>query len=227
MLQRNIVIHRSIFDDILVFSMNEKEHAKHLEKMLKICEDNGLVSSLTKMKIAVSTIDFLGSCLRDNAIGNEGISSSISLLSGGSSTVPQCLSEEYEDHLRRSHEDFQPFPRIFTMTIFTHEEPGALYRHYQLKANQTLIRIDKSNAWRSVAQDIEISTAKEATTTGLTREKTSELKKKKQGESLLNWKALPNDWAATTSKLKEVQPNNPEENMYRLMERISEDDDSQ
>nr|GFA14239.1 ORFIII-like polyprotein [Tanacetum cinerariifolium] len=46
-------------DDILVFSKNETEHAKHLEKMLKICEDNGLVLSPTKMKIAVSTIDFL------------------------------------------------------------------------------------------------------------------------------------------------------------------------
>nr|GEU33949.1 RNA-directed DNA polymerase [Tanacetum cinerariifolium] len=40
-------------------NQNEKEHAKHLEKMLKICEDNGLVLSPTKMKIAVSTIDFL------------------------------------------------------------------------------------------------------------------------------------------------------------------------
>nr|GEX75416.1 TPA: orf y [Tanacetum cinerariifolium] len=39
-------------DDILVFSKNEKEHAKHLEKMLKIYEDNGLVLSPTKMKIA-------------------------------------------------------------------------------------------------------------------------------------------------------------------------------
>ncbi|GJT48745.1 Orf y [Tanacetum coccineum] len=42
-------------DDILVFSKNEKDHAKHLERMLKICEDNGLVLSPTKMKIAVST----------------------------------------------------------------------------------------------------------------------------------------------------------------------------
>nr|GEU52444.1 TPA: orf y [Tanacetum cinerariifolium] len=93
---------------------------------------------------------------------NEGISSSSSSLSEGSSTVPQCLSEEYEDHLRRSHEDFQPLPRIFTKTIFTHEEPGALYSHYQVKANQTPIIMDKSNAWRSVAQDIEVSIAKEA-----------------------------------------------------------------
>ncbi|GJT85730.1 Orf y [Tanacetum coccineum] len=50
-------------DDILVFSKNEKEHAKHLEKMLKICEDNGLVLSPTKMKIEVSTIDFLGAII--------------------------------------------------------------------------------------------------------------------------------------------------------------------
>ncbi|GKA57634.1 hypothetical protein Tco_0756822 [Tanacetum coccineum] len=56
---------------------------------------------------------------------NEGISSNSSLLSGGSSTVPQCLSEEYEDYLRRSHEDFKPLPRIFTP-----EEPGALYKNY-------------------------------------------------------------------------------------------------
>ncbi|GJT19078.1 putative polyprotein [Tanacetum coccineum] len=52
---------------------------------------------------------------------NEVISNSNSLLTGGSSTVPQCLSEEYEDHLRRSHEDFQPLPRILTKTIFTNE----------------------------------------------------------------------------------------------------------
>nr|GEY24870.1 RNA-directed DNA polymerase [Tanacetum cinerariifolium] len=75
---------------------------------------------------------------------------------------PLCLSKEYEDHLRRSHEDFQPLSRIFTKAIFTHEEPGALYRHYQLKANQTPIRMNKSNAWGTVAQDIEVLTAKEA-----------------------------------------------------------------
>nr|GEU33950.1 putative polyprotein [Tanacetum cinerariifolium] len=92
---------------------------------------------------------------------NEGISSSSALLSGGSSTVPQCLSEEYEDNLRRSHEYLKPLPRIFTKTIFTNEEPGALYRRYQLKANQSPIRMDKSDAWRSVAQDLELSAAKE------------------------------------------------------------------
>ncbi|GKC26652.1 Orf y [Tanacetum coccineum] len=55
-------------DDILVFSKNEKEHAKHLERMLKICEDNGLVLSPTKMKIAVSTVDFLGAVIGEGTI---------------------------------------------------------------------------------------------------------------------------------------------------------------
>nr|GEZ72792.1 TPA: orf y [Tanacetum cinerariifolium] len=55
-------------DDILVFSKNEKEHTKHLEKMRKICEGNGLVLSPTKMKIAVSTIDFLGVVIGEGTI---------------------------------------------------------------------------------------------------------------------------------------------------------------
>ncbi|GJX58504.1 Orf y [Tanacetum coccineum] len=55
-------------DDILVFSKNEKDHAKHLEKMLKICEDNGLVLSPTKMKIAVSKVDFLGAVIGEGTI---------------------------------------------------------------------------------------------------------------------------------------------------------------
>ncbi|GJW44472.1 Orf y [Tanacetum coccineum] len=41
-------------DDILVFSKNEKDHAKHLEKMLKICEETSGPLSPTKMKIAKS-----------------------------------------------------------------------------------------------------------------------------------------------------------------------------
>ncbi|GJT38728.1 hypothetical protein Tco_0938593 [Tanacetum coccineum] len=74
----------------------------------------------------------------------------------------QILQQTKDITLRRSHEDFQPLPRIFTKTIFTIEEPGAMYKSYQLKANQTPIRMDKSDAWRSVAQDLEISAAKEA-----------------------------------------------------------------
>ncbi|GJR34588.1 hypothetical protein Tco_1210272 [Tanacetum coccineum] len=35
-----------------------------------------------------------------------------------SEVISRWESEEYEDYLRRSHEDFQPLPRIFTETIF-------------------------------------------------------------------------------------------------------------
>ncbi|KAG6486566.1 hypothetical protein ZIOFF_055143 [Zingiber officinale] len=47
-------------DDILVFSKIEKDHIKHLEVMLNICEQYGLVLSPTKCKIAVPRIKFLG-----------------------------------------------------------------------------------------------------------------------------------------------------------------------
>ncbi|GKA57633.1 Orf y [Tanacetum coccineum] len=55
-------------NDILVFSKNEKDHAKHLERMLKMFEDNGLVLSPTKMKITVSTVDFLGAVIGEGTI---------------------------------------------------------------------------------------------------------------------------------------------------------------
>lgn len=50
-------------DDILVFSKNEEEHAKHLAKMLQICEQHGLILSPTKMKIAVNEVEFLGAVI--------------------------------------------------------------------------------------------------------------------------------------------------------------------
>ncbi|GJX86864.1 Orf y [Tanacetum coccineum] len=55
-------------DDILVFSKNEEEHAKHLTKMLQTCKYNGLVLSPTKMKIAVPRIDFLGVVIGEGRI---------------------------------------------------------------------------------------------------------------------------------------------------------------
>ncbi|KAJ1685823.1 hypothetical protein LUZ63_017213 [Rhynchospora breviuscula] len=55
-------------DDILVFSENEEQHAKHLEAMLSICEKWGLVLSPTKMKIAVQEIEFLGAIIGNRKI---------------------------------------------------------------------------------------------------------------------------------------------------------------
>nr|GEX37096.1 reverse transcriptase [Tanacetum cinerariifolium] len=52
----------------LVMPFDKKEHAKHSERMLKIYEDNGLVLSPTKIKIAVSTVDFLGVVIGEGII---------------------------------------------------------------------------------------------------------------------------------------------------------------
>ncbi|GKF18719.1 hypothetical protein Tco_0063637, partial [Tanacetum coccineum] len=65
------------------------------------------------------------------------------------------------------------------------------------------------------------------TTTGLTKKKTSEFKTKKPEASSLNWKTLPSDWAATTSKPKEIQTYNLEDNTYHYNRKgFLEDDDS-
>lgn len=55
-------------DDILVFSQSEQEHATHINKMLHVCKENGLVLSPSKMKVAVSEIDFLGVTLGNRKI---------------------------------------------------------------------------------------------------------------------------------------------------------------
>ncbi|KAG6489730.1 hypothetical protein ZIOFF_051007 [Zingiber officinale] len=46
--------------DILVFSQNEEDPAKNLKIILQICEENGLILSPTKMKIAINEVEFLG-----------------------------------------------------------------------------------------------------------------------------------------------------------------------
>nr|GEU66825.1 ORFIII-like polyprotein [Tanacetum cinerariifolium] len=195
--------------------------------MLKICEDNGIVLSPTKIKIAVPTIDFLGAVIGEGTIKlqphiikkivnfneeelktKKGLRSFLGILNYARNHIPKLgilqrpLYEKTNTHGDKrlkhsdyelvkkikeqvqslpdleippenayiilktdgciSHEDFQPLSRIFTKAIFTHEEPGSLYKHYQLKANQTPIRMDKSSALRTVAQDIEVSASKEA-----------------------------------------------------------------
>ncbi|GKD72023.1 hypothetical protein Tco_1326113 [Tanacetum coccineum] len=87
--------------------------------------------------------------------------------------------------------------------------------------------MDKSDAWRSVAQDIELSAAKEAVKAMRSLQKTSEFKTKKPKESSLNWRPLHNDWATTTSKPKEVQDYTQEYNTYHYNRKgFLEDDDS-
>ncbi|QED42786.1 ORF3 [Agave badnavirus A] len=55
-------------DDILVFSETPEAHARHLTQVLQVCEKEGLILSPTKMKIGVSTIDFLGATIGDAKI---------------------------------------------------------------------------------------------------------------------------------------------------------------
>nr|QJC63536.1 polyprotein [Cacao swollen shoot virus] len=50
-------------DDILVFSETMAEHAKHVEIMLKICQENGLVLSPSKICLAQREIEFLGTII--------------------------------------------------------------------------------------------------------------------------------------------------------------------
>ena len=55
-------------DDILVFSENESEHAKHLNIVLQIFEKEGLIISKDKMKIDTPEIEFLGAIFGQNRI---------------------------------------------------------------------------------------------------------------------------------------------------------------
>nr|GEY94992.1 TPA: orf y [Tanacetum cinerariifolium] len=64
------------------------------------------------------------------------------------------------------------------------------------------------------------------TTTGLTKEKTSEFKTKKPKESSWNWKPLHNDWAATTSKPNEVQDYKSKHNKCRFNRKGPLEDDN-
>ncbi|GKC30148.1 ORFIII-like polyprotein [Tanacetum coccineum] len=292
-------------DDILVYSKNENEHAKHLEKMLKICEDNGLVLSPTKMKIAVSTIDFLGAVIgegtiklplyeKTNAHGDKRLKSSdYELVKKIKEQVQNLLDLEIppenayivletdgcmerwggivkwkkskgEVTLRT---DCQAIISFYNKTNsnkssrvgwikFADAVTGTSVKinieHIEGKHNtlaDSLLRLVNLCFAECTGEMKELAVAAlysveevlqspnafqknmkitcEEITTSLTEDKTSEFKTKKQEESLLNWKPLPNDWAATTSKLKEVQPNNPEENMYRYNRKgFLEDDDS-
>nr|GEY24869.1 heme peroxidase [Tanacetum cinerariifolium] len=164
--------------------------------------------------------------------------------------ISQMNSQEQGSKIQeRSHEDFQPLPRIFTKAIFTHEEPRALYRHYQLKANQTPIKwinlmhgehspkTLKFQQQKKQSKPCEVyrqsynvrpkSTLENLlnTTTGLTKEKTSEFKTNKPEESSLNWKPLHNDWAAATSKPTKVQANKPKNNKCRYNKKGFLEDD--
>ncbi|GJS39226.1 Orf y [Tanacetum coccineum] len=369
-------------DDILVFSKNEKEHAKHLEKMLKICEDNGLVLSPTKMKIAVSTIDFLGAVIGEGTIKlqphiikkivnfneeelktKKGLRSFLGILNYARNHIPKLgillrpLYEKTNAHgdkrlkpsdyewnswkdgensqRTKSKEDPKSSEKILCIckrksqqlnTIDSRNQSNAIITLEKLKILLPLIKMHMRNEaisrtalysvkevlqspntfqknmkitfeevlkisnhfqessqklsshmknqehytgttssrpiklqikWTNLmhgdqspkafnfqqqrkqskpceaykqsynAKPKSASVCQPKTTTGLTKEKKSKFKTKKQEESLSNWKPLPSDWAATTSKPKDVQDHTLENNMYRYSRKgFLDDDDS-
>ncbi|GKD78864.1 hypothetical protein Tco_1341485 [Tanacetum coccineum] len=85
--------------------------------------------------------------------------------------------------------------------------------------------MDKSDAWRSVAQDLELSAAKEATTTGQINEKMFEFKTKKLEESSSNWKPWHKDWDAITSNYSEEDAINDNDKYRYNRKGFLEDDE--
>ncbi|KAD5508026.1 hypothetical protein E3N88_15729 [Mikania micrantha] len=73
----------------------------------------------------------------------------------------RCPIKEREGWLRANNLDFKPVPRIFNGT-FEFTKPGALYRHYQIKANKTPISIDDTSIYSDVARQVERQTARKA-----------------------------------------------------------------
>ena len=56
-------------DDILIYSKNEEEHAKHLSIVLQPLRNHQMYAKFSKCKFWLDTVKFLG-----NSISSEGIS---------------------------------------------------------------------------------------------------------------------------------------------------------
>nr|GEY21469.1 retrotransposon protein, putative, Ty3-gypsy subclass [Tanacetum cinerariifolium] len=204
------------------------------------------------MKIAVSTVDFLGAVIGEGTIKlqphiikkivnfneeelkikkglrmhrrNEGISSSSTLLSGGSSTVSKCLLEEYEDHLRRNATSLKPTkPQSEWINRMHRDQSLKTLNCQQQKKQSKQCRTYKQsyNAKPKYALDNQLKT-----TTGQIKEKMFEYKTKKPEDSSSNWKPWHRDWDATTSNFPEDDTSN-DDNKYRYNRKgFLEDDDA-
>jgi cleavage and polyadenylation specificity factor subunit 1 len=63
-------------DDLLIFSKNAEDHRHHLEKVLQLMSDNGLVARLDKCVFGVDSVEFLGHHI--NADGIRPLDSKVS-----------------------------------------------------------------------------------------------------------------------------------------------------
>ncbi|GJU24370.1 hypothetical protein Tco_1162991 [Tanacetum coccineum] len=124
-----------------------------------------------------------------------------------------------------SVEEVLQSPNAFqeNMKIIYEESPKTLNSQQQKKQSKPCKVYKQSyNAKHKSASACQLKT-----TTGLTKEKTSKFNTKKPEESSSNWKPLHNDWAATTSKPKEVQAYTPKDNTCHYNKKgIIEDDDN-
>ncbi|KAL4556309.1 hypothetical protein LXL04_038956 [Taraxacum kok-saghyz] len=62
---------------------------------------------------------------------------------------------------RNVKNDFRPMPQVYNGT-YAFQQPGALYRHYQIKSNTSPISWAESSAYAGIAQQLERTTANEA-----------------------------------------------------------------
>ncbi|KAD6120000.1 hypothetical protein E3N88_11271 [Mikania micrantha] len=76
-------------------------------------------------------------------------------------TSRRCQFKEREPWLRSNNPVFSILPRLFNRD-FSFTEPCSLYRHYQIKANTTPIRMEEGSLYSEFAAQIEAQSAKRA-----------------------------------------------------------------
>ncbi|GJY54912.1 heme peroxidase [Tanacetum coccineum] len=222
-------------DDILVFSKNEKEHVKHLEKILKIYEDNGLVLSLTKMKIAVPTIDFLGAVTGEGTIKLQ--PHNIKKIECTGETKQLAAASLYSvEEVLQSPNAFQKNMKITceeVMKISNHFQESSQRLSSHMRNQEHYTDITSLRPTKLQSEWINLMHEDQSPKTLKSQQQMKQSKPCEVYKQSYNakpksaLKPLPNDWAATTSKPKEVQDNNPEDNMYRYNRKgFLEDDDS-
>ncbi|GJV85573.1 putative reverse transcriptase domain-containing protein [Tanacetum coccineum] len=200
-------------------------------KDAKICKDNSLVLSSNKKKIAVSTIDFLGAVIGE-----------------GDHKVAKGLKDKLGLVIRKIKEQGQNLPDLKIPLENAYiileidgcmEGWGGIVKWKKSKGDprsQEKICAYASGKFSTTQSTIDaeinacINTLENNKSSRVSWIKFADAVTRtdvKIEESLLNWKPLPSDWAATTSKPKEVQDNTLEDNMYRYNRKgFLEDDDS-
>nr|GEW53835.1 ORFIII-like polyprotein [Tanacetum cinerariifolium] len=199
--------------------------------MLKICEDNGLVLSPTKMKITVSTIDFLGAVIGEGTIKLQ----------------PRIIKKivNFKEEELKTKKGLRSFLRILNYARNHIPKLGILLRPLYEETNAHGDKRLKSSDYQLVRKikeqvqnlpDLEIPPKNAYIILetdgcmegwgGIIKEKMFEFKTRKPEESSSNWKPWHKDWDATTSNFLEDDASN-DDNKYRYNRKgFLEDDDA-